>query len=76
MFIDLTFFSKVFFLLLALALSTLTATINSQPMLNLTVDDYLWGYDDPLVKLAANIIPSIITFESFGLLDRVTNFCT
>ncbi|KAG4067259.1 hypothetical protein HA402_000250, partial [Bradysia odoriphaga] len=55
----------------ALALSTLTATINSQPMLNLTVDDYLWGYDDPLVKLAANVIPSIITFESFGLLDRM-----
>lgn len=41
-------------------------------MLNLTVDDYLWGYDDPLVKLAANIIPNIITFDSFGILDRVS----
>lgn len=55
----------------ALALSTLTATVNSQPMLNLTVEDYLWGYDDPLVKLAANVIPNIIPFKSFGLLDRV-----
>lgn len=60
-----------FFVFIALALSTLTATMNSQPMLNLTVEDYLWGYDDPLVKLAANIIPSI-TFETFGLLDRVS----
>lgn len=41
-------------------------------MLNLTVEDYLWGYDDPLVKLASNVIPSIITFKSFGLLDRVS----
>lgn len=41
-------------------------------MLNLTVNDYLWGYDDPLVKLAADVIPSIITFDTFGLLDRVS----
>ncbi|KAJ6637985.1 Scavenger receptor class B member 1 [Pseudolycoriella hygida] len=55
----------------ALALSTLTATLNSQPMLNLTVEDYLWGYEDRLVKLASNVIPKIITFESFGILDRM-----
>lgn len=56
----------------ALALSTLTNTINAQPMLNLTVHDYLWGYEDTLVHLAANIVPNIITFDTFGLLDRVS----
>lgn len=56
----------------ALALSTLTKSLNAQPMLNLTVNDYLWGYEDPLVKLAANIVPTIITFESFGIMDRVS----
>lgn len=55
----------------ALALSTLTNTLNAQPLLNLTVHDFLWGYEDPLVRLAANIVPSIITFDTFGLLDRV-----
>lgn len=56
----------------ALALSTLTTTINAQPMLNLTVHDYLWGYEDTLVKFASSIVPNIITFESFGILDRVS----
>lgn len=56
----------------ALALSTLTSTLNAQPVLNLTVHDFLWGYEDALVRLAANIVPNIITFEKFGLLDRVS----
>lgn len=56
----------------ALAISTLAKSVNAQPILNLTVHDYLWGYDDPLVRLASNIAPNIINFERFGLLDRVT----
>lgn len=56
----------------ALALSGLTKSLNSEPILNLTVHEYLWGYDDPLVKLASRVIPNVITFESFGLLDRVS----
>lgn len=58
----------------ALAISTLTSSLNSQPVLNLTVHDYLWGYEDPLVSLGANIIPSIITFDKLGILDRVKLF--
>lgn len=55
----------------SLAISTLAKSVNAQPILNLTVHDYLWGYDDPLVRLASNIAPTIINFERFGLLDRV-----
>lgn len=55
----------------ALGLGTLIKTMNSQPMLNLTVYDYLWGYEDPLVRLASTIVPNIINFETFGILDRV-----
>jgi scavenger receptor class B, member 1 len=58
----------------ALALSTLTKALNAQPILNITVYDYLWGYEDNLVKLASNIVPSFITFEKLGLLDRVSTF--
>lgn len=58
-------------ILAALALSTLTRTLDAQPMLNLTVHDYLWGYEDSLVALASSVVPNIITFERFGLLDRM-----
>lgn len=54
----------------ALGLSTLTKSLNSKPILNLTVYDYLWGYDDPLISLASTIVPAI-DFEKFGILDRM-----
>lgn len=46
-------------------------TTSSQPFLNLTVQDYLWGYNDRLVLLASSIVPGIIPFKKFGLLDRM-----
>ena len=55
----------------SLAMSSLAKSVNAKPILNLTVHDYLWGYDDPLVTLASNIAPNIINFKRFGLLDRV-----
>ncbi|XP_044735258.1 scavenger receptor class B member 1-like [Chrysoperla carnea] len=56
---------------LNLAVNQLTTFLNSQPMLNLTVHEYLWGYDDPLIKLASNVLPSWINFEKLGILDRM-----
>lgn len=52
----------------------LTNLMGSKPLLNLTVYDYLWGYDDPLVRLASGIVPKFINFRKFGLLDRVSIF--
>ncbi|EEB19340.1 protein croquemort, putative [Pediculus humanus corporis] len=54
-----------------LAFLTLTKYLGSQPFLNLTVHDYLWGYDDPLVKMANKIVSTKIPFSKFGLLDRM-----
>jgi scavenger receptor class B, member 1 len=54
--------------------STLTKALNSPPILNITVYDYLWGYEDQLVRLASNIVPSFITFDKLGLLDRVRKY--
>ncbi|XP_076163556.1 scavenger receptor class B member 1 [Ptiloglossa arizonensis] len=45
--------------------------LDSKPILNLTVYDYLWGYEDSLVHLASSIVPSFINFRKFGLLDRM-----
>lgn len=61
---DLSFFA-------ALAVGTLVKTTSSQPFLPLTVQDFLWGYDDTLVSLASTIVPNIIPFKKFGLLDRM-----
>lgn len=52
--------------------STLSATLNAQPFLNLTVDEFLWGYEDKLVSMANQFIPSWIDFNKFGLLERVS----
>lgn len=56
----------------ALALSTLAKSTSAQPILNLTVHDYLWGYQDSLVSLANTILPNYIDFPRFGLMDRVS----
>jgi len=46
--------------------------MNAKPILNISVYDYLWGYNDPMVKLASGIVPNFINFQKFGLLDRVS----
>ncbi|KAG5899426.1 hypothetical protein JTB14_033618 [Gonioctena quinquepunctata] len=51
--------------------STLGATTGAQSFLNLTVDEYLWGYEDKLVHLANQFIPSWIDFGKFGILERL-----
>lgn len=44
---------------------------DSKPILNLSVNEFLWGYDDKLVKMASSVLPTWINFAKFGLLDRV-----
>ncbi|KZC10300.1 PREDICTED: scavenger receptor class B member 1-like isoform X2 [Dufourea novaeangliae] len=44
---------------------------DSKPILNITVHDYLWGYEDSLVHMANSVMPSFIDFQKFGLLDRM-----
>ncbi|XP_076618698.1 scavenger receptor class B member 1 [Colletes latitarsis] len=51
--------------------ANLVNLVNSKPILNITVYDYLWGYDDTLIDLASTVLPSFIDFRKFGLLDRV-----
>lgn len=54
----------------SLGLNTITKSLNSQPILNVTINDFLWGYEDPLLSLASKFVPSI-NFEKFGILDRM-----
>ncbi|KYM93627.1 Scavenger receptor class B member 1 [Cyphomyrmex costatus] len=49
----------------------LATLMNTKPILNISVYEYLWGYEDSLVKLASGIVPNFINFVKFGLLDRM-----
>ncbi|XP_044761883.1 scavenger receptor class B member 1-like [Coccinella septempunctata] len=54
-----------------LALTMISNTANSKSFVNVTVHDYLFGYDDLLVKLANTALPTWINFDKFGILDRI-----
>jgi hypothetical protein len=58
---------------LNVGLSTLARYLGSQPFLNVTAHEYLWGYDDQLVRLANTFLPSWLPFSSLGLMDRVSS---
>ncbi|KAI8046205.1 hypothetical protein M5D96_002405 [Drosophila gunungcola] len=55
----------------SLGLSALTRQLNSQPMLEMSVHDYMWGYEDHLVQLAARFVPSWIDFANFGIMEKL-----
>ncbi|EDW16190.1 scavenger receptor class B member 1 [Drosophila mojavensis] len=55
----------------ALGLSALAKRLNAQPMLEVTVHDYMWGYEDHLVHLASKFVPSLIDFSSFGIMEKL-----
>lgn len=55
-----------------MAVSSVAHYLGSKPFVNLTIDEYLWGYEDPLVQLANNVVPNWIDFPRFGILERVS----
>ncbi|XP_055628673.1 protein croquemort [Toxorhynchites rutilus septentrionalis] len=55
----------------SLAVAAALKPIGMTPFLNISAHDLLWGYDDPLVKVASTILPDIIHFKKIGILDRM-----
>lgn len=51
--------------------SAVALSLGSEATLNLTVDEFLWGYEDKLVTVANQFLPNWIDFGTFGLLERV-----
>ncbi|KAJ9599079.1 hypothetical protein L9F63_010439, partial [Diploptera punctata] len=56
---------------LNLGLATLARYLDSQPLINISVHEMLWGYDEPLVRLARAFLPNWIPFSRLGLMDRM-----
>lgn len=57
---------------LNLGLASIVRMLDSQPIRNLTLEEYFWGYDDALVNSGAKLVPHWIDFDKFGLIDRVS----
>ncbi|XP_066142318.1 scavenger receptor class B member 1-like isoform X2 [Euwallacea fornicatus] len=55
----------------SLALTTLSKTLASQPIKNLSVHEYLWGYKDTLLTYANTFLPHWIDFNTFGIFERL-----
>ncbi|CAB3365605.1 Hypothetical predicted protein [Cloeon dipterum] len=51
--------------------STLVNYIDSKPFDQVSVKEYLWGYEDPIVRLASVAYADVVTFKQLGLLDRM-----
>ncbi|XP_050688443.1 lysosome membrane protein 2-like [Eriocheir sinensis] len=51
-----------------LALSSMLEVLGTQPFVTKTVGQFMWGYDDPLLKIAKDIIPpdQRLPYEQFG----------
>ncbi|CAF4817980.1 unnamed protein product [Pieris macdunnoughi] len=48
---------------------TMTA-LGSKLFKPMPAGDFLWGYDDPLVKVASKLVPGWIDFGKIGIMDR------
>ncbi|XP_061505883.1 scavenger receptor class B member 1 isoform X1 [Anopheles gambiae] len=55
----------------AFAVAAALKPLGMSPILNITTHDLLWGYDDPLVRIASTLLPDIIHFQKLGVLDRM-----
>ena len=58
--------------LLKFGLNILIRRLDTQPVSKMSVYDYLLNNSDPLLKLAAKMVPSMIPTENVGVLDMVS----
>ncbi|KAK8737266.1 hypothetical protein OTU49_004416, partial [Cherax quadricarinatus] len=51
-----------------LALSSMLEVLSEKPFISRTVSDLMWGYDDPLLRIAKDIIPpeQRLPYDKFG----------
>jgi scavenger receptor class B, member 1 len=56
----------------AYGFTALAKGLDAQPIVNMTVQKLLWGYDDKMIKLAAQFMPSLLPTKKFGFLERVS----
>ena len=59
---------------LRLAMASIMDILKIKPFVEVTVGQLLWGYEDPLLKLAKDVVPKEqkLPYEEFGLMYGVS----
>jgi hypothetical protein len=57
---------------LKIGLNILIRRLDSQPVTKMSVYDYLWKNSDPILQLAAKVVPSMVPIDNVGVLDMVS----
>lgn len=59
---------------LRLAMASIMDILKVKPFVEVSVGQLLWGYEDPLLKLAKDVVPKEqkLPYEEFGLLYGVS----
>lgn len=57
-----------------LGLNLLIAQTNTQPIVQMTAKEFMFGYKSTLVTLGNNVMPNWIKFDRLGLIDRMYDF--
>lgn len=59
---------------LRLAMASIMDILKIQPFVEVSVGQLLWGYEDPLLKLAKDVVPKEqkLPYEEFGLMYGVS----
>ncbi|XP_054280593.1 scavenger receptor class B member 1-like isoform X4 [Macrosteles quadrilineatus] len=64
---DAAFFTRM-------GLNLLIRQTNSQPLVKMTAKEFMFGYKSTLLSLGNKFMPSWISFDKLGLIDRMYNF--
>lgn len=56
-----------------LGLNLLIINTDSQPLVEMTAKEFMFGYESTLVTLGNKMMPSWIKFDKLGLIDRVSS---
>lgn len=49
----------------------LVTHLKSRAISSFDAQSYMWGYSDPLIALANKLVPGLIYFDKFGIIDRL-----
>jgi hypothetical protein len=53
-------------------LNILLRRMDSQPLRKMSVYDFLWKNSDPILQLAAKVVPTMVPIDNVGVLDMVS----
>lgn len=55
-----------------LAFNVILQRLDSQPLMNVTVEEYMWNLTDPLVDVTRALAPHLVPVTNMGFLNRVS----